>query len=81
MAESPDLLTDQRAPPAAKKPASAALAQPLAERMRPRHLDEVVGQEHVLGVGAPLRALLEAGKLPSLVFWGPPGVGKTTLAR
>ena len=81
MAESPDLLTDQRALPAAKKPGSAALAQPLAERMRPRQLDEVVGQEHVLGLGAPLRALLEAGKLPSLVFWGPPGVGKTTLAR
>lgn len=54
---------------------------PLAERMRPRHLDEVVGQEHVLAPGAPLRALLEAGRPPSLVFWGPPGVGKTTLAR
>ncbi|MGH8455923.1 MAG: replication-associated recombination protein A [Stenotrophobium sp.] len=49
--------------------------------MRPRRLDEVAGQEHLLGEGAPLRALLEAGKLPSMVFWGPPGVGKTTLAR
>ena len=49
--------------------------------MRPRLLDEVVGQEHLLGQGAPLRALLEAGKIPSMVFWGPPGVGKTTLAR
>lgn len=58
-----------------------AASQPLAERMRPRHIDEVVGQEHVLAAGAPLRALLEAGKVPSLVFWGPPGVGKTTLAR
>jgi putative ATPase len=54
---------------------------PLAERMRPQHLDEVVGQPHLIGDGAPLRALLEAGKLPSIVFWGPPGVGKTTLAR
>ncbi|MES2488753.1 MAG: replication-associated recombination protein A [Pseudomonadota bacterium] len=58
-----------------------ALHKPLAERMRPRLLDEVVGQEHLLGQGAPLRALLEAGKIPSMVFWGPPGVGKTTLAR
>ena len=59
----------------------AKLAQPLAERMRPRLLDEVLGQEHLVGEGAPLRALLEAGKVPSMVFWGPPGVGKTTLAR
>lgn len=49
--------------------------------MRPRRLDEVAGQEHLLGVGAPLRTLLEAGRVPSMVFWGPPGVGKTTLAR
>ena len=49
--------------------------------MRPRTLDEVVGQDHLLGAGAPLRVLLEAGNVPSMVFWGPPGVGKTTLAR
>ena len=49
--------------------------------MRPRTLDEVVGQAHLLGSGAPLRTLLEAGSVPSMVFWGPPGVGKTTLAR
>lgn len=49
--------------------------------MRPRTLDEVVGQVHVLGPGAPLRVALEAGRVPSIVFWGPPGVGKTTLAR
>lgn len=56
-------------------------AQPLAERMRPRTLDDVSGQQHLLEQGAPLRTLLEAGKVPSMVFWGPPGVGKTTLAR
>jgi putative ATPase len=54
---------------------------PLADRMRPRTLDEIVGQERLLGPGAALRALVEAGLLPSLILWGPPGCGKTTLAR
>jgi putative ATPase len=54
---------------------------PLAERMRPRRLDEVAGQEHLVAVGAPLRQLLDRGIVPSMVFWGPPGTGKTTLAR
>ncbi|EMR04077.1 replication-associated recombination protein A [Cesiribacter andamanensis] len=54
--------------------------QPLAERMRPTRLDEVVGQQHLLGPDAPLRKLIEAGQIPSMIFWGPPGVGKTTLA-
>ncbi len=54
---------------------------PLAERMRPRTLDEVCGQDHRLGSGAPLRLAIESGRIPSMVFWGPPGVGKTTLAR
>jgi len=62
-------------------PDATPVSQPLAERMRPRTLDEVVGQEHLLAGGAPLRVALESGRIPSMVFWGPPGVGKTTLAR
>jgi len=54
---------------------------PLAERMRPRTLDEVVGQTHLLGPGTLLRRAIEADRLPSMVLWGPPGVGKTTIAR
>ena len=65
----------------AVNPRNRALSQPLAERMRPRTLDEVAGQGHLLATGAPLRSLLEAGTIPSMVLWGPPGVGKTTLAR
>jgi len=58
-----------------------AAAAPLADRMRPRSLEEVVGQRHLVGDGAPLRTLADAGELPSLILWGPPGCGKTTLAR
>lgn len=54
---------------------------PLAERLRPKTLDAVVGQAHLLGAGKPLRVAFQSGKLPSMIFWGPPGVGKTTLAR
>lgn len=54
---------------------------PLAEQMRPRSLDDVVGQQHLIGPGKPLRAAFEAGEPHSMILWGPPGVGKTTLAR
>ena len=55
--------------------------QPLAERLRPRSLDEVVGQSHLLGPDKPLRVAFSSGRPHSLIFWGPPGIGKTTLAR
>ena len=61
--------------------ASADAKRPLAERMRPQSLDEFVGQEHILGAGKPLRAQIERDELNSLILWGPPGVGKTTLAK
>jgi putative ATPase len=66
---------------AAPSATSADLLRPLADRMRPRSLDEFVGQPHVIGPGKPLRQAIETGQLHSLILWGPPGTGKTTLAR
>src|SRR5271155_4343156 len=65
----------------AQRQANLQKAQPLAARMRPRSLDEVVGQQHFLGPGKLLRRLLEADRLSSVIFYGPPGCGKTALAH
>ena len=68
----------------ARQTAPAAVAEPfvpLAERLRPRMLDAVIGQSHLLAEGKPLRTAFASGRLHSMILWGPPGVGKTTLAR
>lgn len=67
--------------PAPETTTTRAVAAPLAERMRPRSLDEFFGQEHLIGPGKPLRVQIERDDANSMIFWGPPGVGKTTLAK
>src|SRR5437588_8420156 len=54
---------------------------PLAERMRPKQLDDLVGQQHLTGKGSILRTAIENGRIPSMILWGPPGTGKTTIAN
>ncbi len=71
-------LFEQQSPKGGARDLSFA---PLAERMRPKTIAEFVGQQHLLGEGKPLRILLEQSQVPSMIFWGPPGCGKTTLAR
>jgi putative ATPase len=75
MPRQPELFPRSQAAPATSAPA------PLAERMRPRTIDEFVGQEHLLGPGRVLREMIEGGQVESLILWGPPGSGKTTLAH
>lgn len=57
------------------------MSVPLAERIRPKTLDDIVGQTHLLGENKPLRRIIESGKIPNMIFYGPSGVGKTTVAR
>lgn len=64
-----------------EKPEQTSLNAPLAERMRPHSLDDFAGQQHLAGEGKVLRIVMQSGNIPSMIFWGPPGVGKTTLAH
>src|SRR3990170_1617477 len=77
----PDLFDQDSAPERLDAAATTNANAPLAARMRPTTLEEFVGQDHLLGPGKALRELIEKDELGSIIFWGPPGTGKTTLAR
>src|SRR3954465_8670224 len=74
-----DLFADQDAP--TRPPETPSGDAPLADRLRPASLDEVVGQEHLTGPEGAIGRMVAAGKLASMILWGPPGTGKTTIAR
>src|SRR5262245_34909637 len=74
-----DLFADQKIP--TRAPETPAADAPLADRLRPRSLDAVVGQEHLTGPDGAIGRMVAAGKLASMILWGPPGTGKTTIAR
>ena len=81
MSQTPSLFEPEPSPPTGKGGGGASAAIPLAERLRPHSLDDVVGQSHLLAPGKPLRLAFDTRRLHSMILWGPPGVGKTTLAR
>lgn len=76
-----DLFSEMKDAPEADEKTLTDRTRPLADRMRPRALEDFVGQEHLIGLGKPLRIQIEKDQITSLIFWGPPGVGKTTLAQ
>src|SRR5437763_16444587 len=81
MADQSSLFGSENGPSVQKKGPPTSIGEPLAARMRPRTLDEIVGQEHILGPGRVLRRNIEADKITSMILWGPPGSGKTSLAE